>query len=481
MHAGDRHLKKLIYSILLALILFSTLVFAVFVEASEMNKTWVVSKDGTGDFTIIQSALDAAKSGDIVNVKAGIYYEHVTIAKTLQLLGENRETTVIDGGGVEPASVILVTANNVVISGFTIRNARSGGSAIWEDGFNFMIISNNIIQYNGDGIRILHSHENIIKGNIISNNPYTAVGFNWAYDNTVQGNRIENNLIGIGGGYEPCYNNIFSNNTIASNGKGIEIDFSNSKFYHNNIINNGIQVNIYTSTFSIAWDDGYPSGGNYWSDYTGVDANGDSIGDTSYVINGNNKDNYPFMNPSSIPQSPALTPLPTIPSSAPISNFENSAILWSWLILAAVAVVCVLVFLLSNRHKKKWKLSKAKLAKLVKTRGRIELADASKVTGVKMSKIKKLISEVGMDDSATQGFFVNGDKEFVLKSTTANSVLEMGKFSFADFGSKSGFSESDAKRVITELFSEKKISGTFTLNGKSFVTEGSLMDEIGKE
>ena len=98
-----------------------------------------------------------------------------------------------------------------------------------------------------------------------------------------------------------------------------------------------------------------------------------------------------------------------------------------------------------------------------------------------MSKIKKLLSEVGMDDSATQGFFVNGDEEFVLKSTMVNSVLEMGKFSFADFGSKLGFTESDAKRIITELLSAKKISGTLTLDGKSFVTEGSLMDEIGKE
>jgi len=45
------------------------------------------------------------------------------------------------------------------------------------------------------------------------------------------------------------------------------------------------------------WDDGYPSGGNYWSDYTGVDANSDGIGDTPYILDAQNVDNYPLMQP----------------------------------------------------------------------------------------------------------------------------------------------------------------------------------------
>ena len=85
--------------------------------------------------------------------------------------------------------------------------------------------------------------------------------------------------------YESSNNNI-SNNTITSNNwYGISLwDSSNNNIiYHNNFVNNIVNARDFCSN---TWDDGYPSGGNYWDDYTGEDTNGDGIGETPYIIPG---------------------------------------------------------------------------------------------------------------------------------------------------------------------------------------------------
>jgi parallel beta-helix repeat protein len=93
-------------------------------------------------------------------------------------------------------------------------------------------------------------------------------------------------------------NNSISGNSITNNANGIElISSSNNRICHNNFINNTKQAFVSPDSLNNIWDNSYPSGGNYWIDYTGLDANGDGIGDSPYVVDTKNQDNYPLMIP----------------------------------------------------------------------------------------------------------------------------------------------------------------------------------------
>ena len=105
--------------------------------------------------------------------------------------------------------------------------------------------------------------------------------------------------------YSSSNNNTVSENNITNNGYGIGFSSSsNNSIYHNNFVNNTDQVYTYNSTN--VWDNDYPSGGNYWSDYFDVDLksgpNQDELGsdgicDTPYVISEYDRDRYPALKP----------------------------------------------------------------------------------------------------------------------------------------------------------------------------------------
>ncbi len=86
--------------------------------------TWIVSKNDPANFTSIQEAINSplVEYSDIIFVKSGIYYEKVDMAKELTLVGEDKDTTIIDGNGTA-GTVVSVYGN---FSGFTVRNGEYG-------------------------------------------------------------------------------------------------------------------------------------------------------------------------------------------------------------------------------------------------------------------------------------------------------------------------------------------------------------------
>jgi len=158
-----------------------------------------------------------------------------------------------------------------------------------------IVIANLNLEKNHQGILLVYTANSTIIGNKIENNRF---GVLLAYSSNISlcGNDVKNNLYGIFLQHSRD-NRIFANN-IQNNIYGIILQWStNNLVYHNNFIRNRKQVHIYPSDIANTLDNGYPSGGNYWSDYLGVDADGDGIGDTPYVIDADNQDRFPLIHP----------------------------------------------------------------------------------------------------------------------------------------------------------------------------------------
>jgi parallel beta-helix repeat protein len=195
---------------------------------------------------------------------------------------------------------IVVERNNIIIdgTGYTIQGTGAHDSkGFYLSGRNNVTIRNVCVKNFFYGICLDSSSGNTVSRNNILNNGFGVHLNSSSNYNTVSGNNITNNSVGV------CLvsssGNTISGNNITNNWLvGVNLDSSfNNKFYHNNFIDNTQQAYVPTSGYANIWDDDYPSGGNYWSDYAGIDANGDGVGDTLYTIDANNQDHYPFMVP----------------------------------------------------------------------------------------------------------------------------------------------------------------------------------------
>ena len=343
--------KKRILGLVVTTILVLSTISVITTNKAEGSSgtTLYVGGSGPGNYTTIQSAIDNSNNNDTVFVYSGTYYENVFIDNSINLIGMDKNNTIIDGGGTDV--VVYVSPDWVNISGFTIQN--DGGNGIYLESFSDNnTITGNIITYNWMGI-VLSNHSNynnilgntlthngygilfssgsnnnnIITGNTITHNTKEGIRFHYSNRNTIMGNTLtHNNEYGIYLMYSQI--NTITENTIANHTRrGISLGCSrNNKIYHNNFINNLQHAS--SDMRESAWDNGYPSGGNYWDDYNGTDdyhgtyqdmLGCDGIGDIPRTIpifsENSEKDMYPLMHPynpiNTIVEFQAIEPLYT--------------------------------------------------------------------------------------------------------------------------------------------------------------------------
>jgi len=230
--------------------------------------------------------------------------------------GKSYDPYLIKGWDINTSTKDGITIKNVSVY-FTINNCYIHGDGINNDGIVFYnvtkgVIENSNITKNRNGIifRTQHppfkenSNKNYIHHNNITNNTKDGIHFEHTADGYHSYNKIyRNNLKGNNQGIYmvmSAYNLIYNNNILSNNKWGVNLTMcmgggGSNKVYHNNFLENGeknSQACVWW-TLDNDWDNGYPSGGNFWSDYDGIDnfsgqnqniSGSDNIGDAPYNI-----------------------------------------------------------------------------------------------------------------------------------------------------------------------------------------------------
>lgn len=335
------------------------------------------------DYSSIQDAINNAVEGDTILIKKGTYVENPVVNKSVSLVGEYRDLTVID-----VTAGLKVQSNYVNITGLTIYDGYHGITV----SANSCRISENKITDSEVGIALISAYGNVVAENTFQNIGLSAaIQLSYSYNNLVQHNYINlctegiqvregssNNtvtdniiadcqdvairLLGSGVGhrwYGPDGNTIMRNN-ISSSRVGTTVYGSNyNVISNNNYVNNTVQFSA-GEDYLLTW------GGNrsvntidknYWSDYSGIDSNGDGEGDSPYVIDDHNQDKHPLTSPAQIlpppfhSTRPNATPTPTQPIPTTEEGYYGVDYTPQVIIIIAVtiAVILGLAFIIKKR------------------------------------------------------------------------------------------------------------------------------------
>jgi len=283
---NHRTAASLLLTILLAALLASSLKIVPPVKAAHLVP---------GEFSTIQDAIDNAdfNVSDTIAVASGyVYDEDINITKPWKIIAwppANPNETTICGTGT--SNVVTISANDTLITGFTIRNSSGWGCGIYiKNASSGNVISNNIISDNDLGIVLVtppgenatqYCSRIVLHNNTIVNNTYTGISLLGDNHNITE-NTLEGNGAGIFGG---TYNSWICNNNIVSNpllyGPAIGLYGYNNTVENNRIFNNqGVGIEL---------------SGSFWTQPPNV-VKGNVISNNSYGVKLSGTNNSIIMN-----------------------------------------------------------------------------------------------------------------------------------------------------------------------------------------
>lgn len=315
-------------------------------EMTEASATIYIRPDGSID----PSTMSIRRDGNLYTLTDNILCDSIVIM-TSNIVIDGKGYTIqgpgLHGSGFSLPTVTNVTIKNTNIKGFrngfyletTLNNIISGNEltnntyGIYLEYASNNVISRNKIIDNEYGIEMVYSVDSTIRENDIANNKYgirlwisntttisrnsitanskCGIELDASNNNTISENNARNNWDGVY--LSTSSNNTAFGNDVNNNFRGIFLyGSSNNTFHNNSFMHNTQQVYDhswdwhYPAPSVNSWNNSYPSGGNYWSNYDGVDlysglyqneTESDGIGDTPHIIDAGNEDHYPLMRP----------------------------------------------------------------------------------------------------------------------------------------------------------------------------------------
>ncbi len=277
--------------------------------------------------TPIQSAIDSASDSYCIVVMDGSYSENIVINKPIRLASEEGPSNCTITAANSSLDVIKISSNNVTVDGLTLTgaNAHPFVCGVHLTSGSYCSITNCIISDCYEGIYAEKNGDVTIANNVVTGTSNYAILHESGTNADIYGNVVGDSSTGISSWGGSSSNVKIRNNTVSGCTYGIYCSSSTRTnitgnsvsgctygihlwgaslpyVAHNDLRSNG--NNTYdTSADASVWE--Y----NFYSDYAGVDANHDGIGDTPYNITGGSiQDLYPVYKDIASPTVASLSP-----------------------------------------------------------------------------------------------------------------------------------------------------------------------------